>query len=117
MSGRLSTHVLDLVRGVPAQGLPVMLERVPPSGALITLRRVVLEFSGRAVLLDTGLELGAYQLTFEAGAYRRREAAPGVPASNFLEQIVVRIGIDDASAHYHVPLLLSPFGYSVYRGS
>ena len=60
--------------------------------------------------------LGAYELVFEAGAYFDRLGL-SLPDPKFLDQVVIRFGIDDPAAHYHVPLLLSPFGYSTYRGS
>ena len=62
------------------------------------------------------MEAGTYELVFEAGAYFDRLGL-SLPTPKFLDQVVIRFGIDDADAHYHVPLLLSPYGYSTYRGS
>ena len=63
------------------------------------------------------MEAGSYELVFEAGAYFDRARRSTLPEPKFLDQVVIRFGIADPSAHYHVPLLLSPFGYSTYRGS
>jgi 5-hydroxyisourate hydrolase len=119
MPGRLTTHVLDTARGRPAAGLTIELWR---DGTC--LKTVVTNADGRTdapLLADGELEAGPYELVFHVGAYFAGqngdgpgEAAPGVP---FLDTVPVRFGIADAGAHYHVPLLASPWAYSTYRGS
>jgi len=103
MSG-LSTHVLDTARGRPAAGVPVTLER---DGKVLT--RASTDADGRVkTLLPGPLERGRYRLVFDTAAY-----AP----DGFYPQVVVDFDVKDAAQHHHVPLLLSPFGYSTYRGS
>jgi hydroxyisourate hydrolase len=105
VSGRLTTHVLDTARGVPAGGVPVTVRR---DGRV--LARAVTNAQGRtdAPLLE-GLEAGVYEITFDAGAYLAGEG--------FLGEVPVRFRVDDPGAHLHVPLLLSPWSYTTYRGS
>ncbi|AIQ51219.1 hydroxyisourate hydrolase [Paenibacillus sp. FSL R7-0331] len=127
MSGRLTTHVLDLVRGVPAAGMTLQLRKLD-GGAGELLREAVTNSDGRldAPLLAGGeLEAGSYELLFWAGDYFRRaaQAADGAggtaaePDEFFLEQIPIRFTITNPAEHYHVPLLVAPGGYSTYRGS
>ena len=117
--GHLSTHVLDTMNGRPAGGMTVTLQRVDAAGAQ-TLKTVVLDEEGRnphGPLLDAALmAAGQYRLLFEVAAYFR---ALGVvlPEPPFLDIVTLDFGIADASAHYHVPLLTSPWAYSTYRGS
>ena len=117
-TGRLTTHVLDIATGLPAAGLKVELHRVN-DGETILLETVETNADGRteAPLLTGGdMAAGTYQLVFHAGDYLRgRKHDLAEPL--FLDQIPIRFGIADPSKHYHVPLLLSPFGYSTYRGS
>ncbi|MCA8882166.1 MAG: hydroxyisourate hydrolase [Rhodobacteraceae bacterium] len=118
MAGYLTTHVLDTAKGVPAAGIPLALYRVDgPDPRLIA--EAVTNDDGRtdAPILDTGaFETGIYELVFQTGAYLRASGlAEETPL--FLDQVPIRFGIADAQAHYHVPLLLSPYGYSTYRGS
>ncbi|SME92064.1 hydroxyisourate hydrolase [Pseudogulbenkiania subflava] len=116
--GRLTTHVLDTARGCPAAGLVVSLYRIDglqPRRLLVTRTNA----DGRcdAPLLEGAMLLpGVYELHFAAGDYLR---AQGHALSDppFLDVVPIRFGISDAAAHYHVPLLLSPYGYSSYRGS
>lgn len=103
MSGRLTTHVLDTARGVPAAGIPITLRR---DGRV--LAEVVTDAGGRA-LVQEGLEAGPHELTFAVGAYLAGEG--------FLDEVPVRFRIDDPAAALHVPLLLSPWSYATYRGS
>lgn len=115
---RLSTHVLDTSRGVPAQGLVVDLHLVRGIDRQ-PLATATTNADGRTdapVLSAEQLEAGVYEITFHAGDYFRRA---GIPLTDppFLGVIVVRIGIADSAGHYHVPLLLSPYGYSTYRGA
>ncbi len=114
--GRLTTHVLDTALGRPAAGIRIELFR--QDGAE-KLTEAVTNDDGRcdAPLLDgDGFAVGRYELVFHAGDYLREVGAP-VSDPAFLDEIVIRFGISDAEAHYHVPLLLSPYGYSTYRGS
>ncbi len=117
MSGYLTTHVLDTARGRPAAGLRVDLFRLT-SGERILLRSLTTNEDGRTddrILPEPEFETGEYELVFHAGAYLDATGtAPETP--RFLDVIPIRFGISEA-AHYHVPLLLSPFGYSTYRGS
>lgn len=116
--GYLTTHVLDTARGVPAAGLTIELFRLD-GGQRVSLARMVTNHDGRtdAHILPKGdFAVGTYELVFHAGAYLDATGTP--PESpRFLDLIPIRFGISDNSAHYHVPLLLSPFGYATYRGS
>ena len=115
---RLSTHVLDTSRGVPAPGIPVELHLVA-NGRRRLLATSVTNADGRTetpLLTVERLEVGTYELTFRTRDYLSRTGA-ALTEPPFLDDIVVRIGIADPTGSYHVPLLLSPYGYSVYRGS
>lgn len=116
--GFVTTHVLDTARGVPAVGVPLRLSRIVGAGDG-EMRRPVCETRTNAdgrceapILSESEFALGLYEIAFDAGAYF---AAHGV-AGGFLSVVTVRFGVT-ADSHYHVPLLLSPFGYSTYRGS
>jgi 5-hydroxyisourate hydrolase len=112
VSATLSTHVLDLARGTPAAGVAIVLyaldgETRTPLGSAIT------NADGRTdAPLAADLGTGTYELVFAVGAYFARGAT-----ASFFEAIPIRFRIDAAEGHYHVPLLLSPWGYSTYRGS
>ncbi|HEX6185079.1 MAG TPA: hydroxyisourate hydrolase [Pyrinomonadaceae bacterium] len=113
MSG-ITTHVLDTSRGRPAAGVPVTLETKLDDGWR-TLGRGATDSDGRLRdLLPPNFQLteGDYRLTFDVGAYFAASGAEG-----FYTEVVVSFVVRDAAAHYHVPLLLSPYGYSTYRGS
>lgn len=117
MAGYLTTHVLDTAIGKPAEGLLIDLYRLDGE-AHMHLRSVRTNSDGRTdaqILPAEEFSLGTYELVFHTGAYLD---ATGVPPESprFLDQIPIRFGMSEAS-HYHVPLLLSPFGYSTYRGS
>ena len=115
--GRLTTHVLDTARGQPAAGLKIELVRLGSS--VTVLKTITTNSDGRAdapILEGADLKVGRYELRFYAGDYLR-EIGHYQPEPLFLDIIPIRFGIADVSAHYHVPLLLSPFGYSTYRGS
>ena len=117
--GRLTTHVLDTAHGRPAAGMDVTLARIGADGAVEVLTSVKTNADGRCdgpLLEGSGFVAGVYELHFEAGAYFR---ALGVelPEPSFLDTVILRFGISDAGEHYHVPLLVSPYGYSTYRGS
>lgn len=115
--GRLTTHVLDTAAGRPAAGLKIELWSLGASRSL--LRTIATNSDGRGdapLLQGTDVAPGTYELLFFAGDYLRKQ---GLKAAEplFLDVIPVRFGIAAAGGHYHVPLLLSPFGYSTYRGS
>lgn len=117
MAGYLTTHVLDTARGCPAEGLRIDLYRLDGNGRT-HLRSLVTNHDGRTdeqILPSAEFETGIYELVFHAGAYLD---ACGTPPEDprFLDVVPIRFGMSEA-AHYHVPLLLSPFGYSTYRGS
>lgn len=117
MSGYLTTHVLDTARGCPAQGLKIELFRIEGDTRSL-LKTLTTNDDGRTdeqILPAEAFALGEYELVFHAGAYLD---ACGTPPEDprFLNIIPIRFGMSEAS-HYHVPLLLSPFGYSTYRGS
>lgn len=107
MSGRLTTHVLDTAAGRPAAAIPVVLRR---DG--VVLAETVTNADGRtdAPLLEgAALTPGVYELTFSVGAH--------FGGAGFLDEVPVRFTVTDAGEHHHVPLLVSPFAYSTYRGS
>ena len=114
--GRLTTHVLDTASGKPAAGLKIELFRAGQDAPLKVIRT---NADGRAdaPLLESGdFTSGQYELRFHAGEYLRAGGA-ALPDPAFLDVIPIRFGIADPAAHYPVPLLLSPYGYSTYRGS
>ena len=115
--GRLTTHVLDTMAGTPADGLVIELWTAGEGAR--HLKTVVTNADGRvdAPLLEgEALAAGRYELRFRAGAYLRARHGIGIDPL-FLDEIPVRFGIEDPDGHYHVPLLLSAYGYSTYRGS
>jgi 5-hydroxyisourate hydrolase len=115
---RFSTHVLDMALGKPAAGVLVELA-VLVGGERRLLATSVTNADGRTdppLLSGDRLEPGVYELTFRAEEYLRHSGAV-VSRPPFLGDIIVRVGIAEPTGHYHVPLLLSPYGYSVYRGS
>jgi hydroxyisourate hydrolase len=115
--GRLTTHVLDLAAGRPAAGLAVRLHRIEPDGTRAPVAEAVTNEDGRLdqpIVSGASFAPGLYELEFHAGAYLRGRDAGDPP---FLDVIPIRFGVGDPDAHVHVPLLLSPFGYSTYRGS
>lgn len=114
----MSTHILDTARGVPAEGIEILLYRVSSSADEL-LAEAVTNSDGRTdtpILPADRFETGQYELVFLAGPYLEAHGLSG-GGNKFLDRIPIRFGIDDPDAHYHVPLLLSPFGYSTYRGS
>ena len=111
MSG-LTTHVLDLAHGRPAAGMTLRLYR---EGELVT--ETVTNADGRCDgPLLTGLAVGRYRLEFEVADYFRRQGVE-LPEPAFLDVVGLDFGIGDVTLHHHVPLLVSPYGYSTYRGS
>jgi 5-hydroxyisourate hydrolase len=115
--GQLTTHVLDISAGVPASGLRIEVEEWPSSSASRPLVYTT-GADGRLaapLLAGEALRIGRYALTFHIASYfRARGVAVAEPA--FIEEAVIRIGIADPAQHYHVPLLIAPWSYSVYRG-
>ncbi len=109
----ISTHVLDTALGRPAAGVPVTLER-QESGQWVTLGGGPTDADGRQkTLLGTAsLDAGEYRITFELAAYQARQGVQG-----FYPRASIEFTVTEAGAHHHVPLLVSPFGYSTYRGS
>jgi 5-hydroxyisourate hydrolase len=115
---RLSTHVLDTSRGTPASGVAVELH-ILRGGGREAVASATTNADGRTdapLLAGDRIEPGVYELTFHAADYFRR-AGVALPDPPFLGDVVIRVGIADGAGHYHVPLLLSPYGYSTYRGS
>lgn len=119
-SGYLTTHVLDTARGVPAAGIEIMLYRVTDNSHK-KIATMVTNADGRtdSPILPAGkFSVGQYELVFKAGDYLRSTGlVPDGDAPLFLDEVPIRFGVDDDTAHYHVPLLISPFGFSTYRGS
>jgi 5-hydroxyisourate hydrolase len=109
----ITTHVLDTARGLPARGLPVRLEILSGKGRWRTLARGVTDANGRMQdLVDSTPKRGLYRLTFDTAAYFRAGKV-----ACFFPSVSVLFEVPDSDEHYHVPLLLSPFGYSTYRGT
>ncbi|MCT2540075.1 hydroxyisourate hydrolase [Sedimentimonas flavescens] len=118
MDGYLTTHVLDAARGVPAEGLRIELY-AHHYGGREKIAEAVTNADGRTdgpILPKGDFGPGEYELVFHAGDYLRASGQAGA-SPLFLDLVPIRFGISDAGAHYHVPLLLSPYGYSTYRGS
>lgn len=118
MAGWLTTHVLDTAGGRPAAGMEVALFRLEDGGTRTELARLRTNSDGRTdqpILPQDAFAPGRYELVFHVGAWLDAEGAPG-DAPRFLDEVPIRFGMSEAS-HYHVPLLVSPYGYSTYRGS
>ena len=110
----ITTHILDVSTGVPARGVPVVLERQTETGWEI-IGKGETDDDGRLkdlLAAETTLQAGNYRLTFDTGAYFQKQSIEG-----FYPQVTVAFVVRNAAQHYHVPLLLSPFGFSTYRGS
>ncbi len=118
--GQLSTHVLDTAHGRPAAGMAVTLQRIDADGQAHTVREIRLNADGRndgGPLLDAStLVAGRYRLVFGVADYFRAQGV-ALPEPPFVDVVNLDFGIADASAKYHVPLLVSPWSYSTYRGS
>ena len=111
----ITTHVLDISRGRPARGVAVSLERETSDGGWQQIGKGATDADGRARDLMTDgsvLSEGVYRLTFGTGAYFAAQKI-----ESFYREVVIAFTVSDSAHHYHVPLLLSPFGYSTYRGS
>jgi 5-hydroxyisourate hydrolase len=116
--GRLSTHVLDTAKGKPAAGVRILLYRISGQSHR-KISEAVTNADGRTdgpMLEGKDLTEGTYELVFLAGDYLRASGQAG-DGVLFLDDIPIRFGVPDRSQHYHVPLLISPFGYATYRGS
>ncbi len=114
--GFLTTHVLDTARGAPAAGLRIVLYRLDAGRSQVV--EMTTNADGRTdtpILPRDAFAIGQYELLFHAGDYLRATGQAG-DAPLFLNEVPIRFGMAQAS-HYHVPLLLSPYGYSTYRGS
>lgn len=116
--GRLTTHVLDTSLGQPGKGLRIELYRLNGDSRVL-VKEVITNSDGRCdapVLDGDAFTVGEYELVFHAGDYFRKQ---GVSMNDqpFLDVIPLRFGVADASQHYHVPLLVTPYSYSTYRGS
>jgi hydroxyisourate hydrolase len=117
MPGKLSTHVLDLTAGRPAAGMTIVLSGVNPARGV--LKTVTTNADGRTdqpLMGPEAMATGSYEIAFHVGAYfaGKAGATSGAP---FLDVVPVRFTISDAGASYHVPLLVTPWAYSTYRGS
>ena len=117
--GKLSTHVLDTAHGAPAAAMRIELYRIGSDGTAELVKRIVTNLDGRTdapLLADDEMRTGTYELQFHVAEYF---AGRGADQANppFLDLIPIRFSIADESGHYHVPLLVSPWSYSTYRGS
>ncbi|MCW6036043.1 hydroxyisourate hydrolase [Spirulina subsalsa FACHB-351] len=119
MVGQLTTHVLDIAHGLPAEGMKIELWRLEEGGEKKHLKTVLTNTDGRTnapLLQDEELKRGVYELVFFVGDYFG-EFSENSPDPVFLDQVPIRFGVSDIAAHYHVPLLTAPWSYSTYRGS
>ena len=115
--GQLTTHVLDTTNGTPAKGVRWILRHVADEP--LEVARGQTNADGRSdtpLLSGSTLIAGTYELEFQVASYFRDQGIT-LPEPAFLDDVVIRFGIADVSDHYHVPLLVSPYGYSTYRGS
>ena len=118
MSGRLTTHVLDTAAGRPAAGVGIEVWRLEGEARRL-VRAATTNADGRVddpLLVGDTMAAGVYELVFAVGVYFARQGL-AVADPPFLDRVPVRFAIADPSAHYHVPLLVSPWAYSTYRGS
>ncbi|MDX2214210.1 MAG: hydroxyisourate hydrolase [Oculatellaceae cyanobacterium bins.114] len=120
MSGKLTTHVLDTAHGCPAAAMTIELWSIdlhsPDKQLLKTIQTNADGRSDRPLLADAELQVGIYELIFVVGEYFAQWEKT-LPQPPFLDRIPIRFGIADPTVHYHVPLLVSPWSYSTYRGS
>ncbi|PIB24700.1 hydroxyisourate hydrolase [Amylibacter kogurei] len=116
--GYLTTHVLDTASGAPAAGLEIQLYRIDGDTAqhITTMKTNADGRTDSPILPADDFQTGQYRLDFLTGSYLRAQNDK-LAEPLFLDTIPISFGMNDADAHYHVPLLLSPFGYSTYRGS
>jgi 5-hydroxyisourate hydrolase len=119
MTGKVTTHVLDLSLGKPASGVLVELWRVGSDNKFEVLLTTYTNEDGRVnhpLLEECNMNKGIYEIRFHVGDYFRRNGT-FLEEPSFLDCVPVRFGISEPTSHYHVPLLISPGGYSTYRGS
>jgi 5-hydroxyisourate hydrolase len=117
MSG-LTTHVLDTAHGCAAAGVVIELYQINAQGKILISTHTT-NADGRVdgpLLSGHSIQVGHYELVFAAGDYFARRGTP-LPSPRFIDKVSIAIGIADVAAHYHVPLLVSPWSYSTYRGS
>jgi len=115
----LTTHVLDTTRGRPAAGVAIELHALSPDGARKLIVRTHTNADGRTdapLIAPTDAHAGVFELLFHVGAYFRAQGA-AVAEPPFLNVVPIRFAISDVKAHYHVPLVVTPWSYSTYRGS
>ena len=116
--GKLTTHVLDTANGCPGAGIAISLYRLE-NGEEHPLTATFTNADGRTdspLLVGEAMAVGVYELRFQVGDYFVTQGG-ALPNPSFLDLVPIRFGIADATAHYHVPLLVSPWSYSTYRGS
>lgn len=113
-AAEISTHVLDLARGVGGQGVPVTLSKKLPNGRWVLVSRAATDGKGRvgAFAASRYLGVGVYKLHFDMSRYSQ-----ATTAAPFFPEIEVAFQVSDPRAHYHVPVVVSPYGYSTYRGN
>ncbi len=120
MAGKLTTHVLDTAQGKPATNLAIALWKIDQqSGEKTLLKSIITNQDGRTdspLLMDEDLKSGVYELIFGVGDYFNQQSI-STTTPPFLNLIPIQFGIADTTVHYHVPLLVSPWSYSTYRGS
>lgn len=117
--GQLTTHVLDTASGTPAAGLELTLVRLSPHGERFVLVKTTTNSNGRTeepLLTQENFQAATYELTFAVKAYFHQAKTP-VDDPPFLDEVTLRFTVAHADQHYHVPLLVSPWSYSTYRGS
>jgi 5-hydroxyisourate hydrolase len=117
--GKLSTHVLDITKGKPGVGVRLALYTVNDAGNRTLLKATVTNQDGRCdspLLEGADMKVGKYALVFGAGDYFAEQGVV-VPSPRFVDEVVLAFGIADATQNYHVPLVVSPWAYSTYRGS
>lgn len=114
----VTTHILDLTHGRPASNVIIQLSRLQGQGFEI-LKRTITNEDGRVnepLLSGAEMKVGEYEILYNIGEYFRKEGL-NLPEPAFIDKVSIRFGISDCQSHYHVPLLISPWGYQVYRGS
>ena len=115
----LTTHVLDTTRGRPAAGVAIDLYELPSDGARALIAQAVTNSDGRTdspLIPAAQARVGQFELVFHIGDYFRK-AGVALPEPAFLDTVPIRFAVADPAAHYHVPLVATPWSYSTYRGS